>query len=44
MGLCETDTIRENAIAEFNKRTQSGEKCNFDEIHNKLRIEMAILH
>ena len=39
MGLCETDTIREIATAEFNKRTQSGEKCNFDEIHNKLRIE-----
>ena len=39
MGLYETDTIREIATAEFNKRTQSGEKCNFDEIHNKLRIE-----
>lgn len=39
MGLYETDTIREIATAEYNKRTQSGEKCNFDEIHNKLRIE-----
>lgn len=39
MGLYETDTIREIATAEFNKRTQSGEKCNFDEIHNRLRIE-----
>lgn len=39
MGLYETDTIREIATAEYNKRTQIGEKCNFDEIHNKLRIE-----
>lgn len=39
MGLYETDTLKEIATAEFNKRTQSGEKCNFDEIHNKIRIE-----
>lgn len=39
MGLCETDTIKEIATAEFNKRIQSGEKCSFDEIHNKLRKE-----
>lgn len=39
MGLYETDTLKEIATAEFNKRTQSGEKCNFDEIHNRLRIE-----
>lgn len=39
MGLCETDTIKEIATAEFKKRIQSGEKCSFDEIHNKLRKE-----
>jgi phage replisome organizer N-terminal domain protein len=39
MGLCETDTIKEIAIAEFNERIQRGEKCSFDEIHNKLRQE-----
>lgn len=39
MGLCETDTIKEIATAEFKRRIQSGEKCSFDEIHNKLRKE-----
>lgn len=43
MGLCETDTIKEAALAEFNKRVQNGEKCNFDEIHNKLRKEKGYL-
>lgn len=39
MGLCETDTIKEIALAEFNKKVQNGEKCNFGKIHNKLRKE-----
>lgn len=37
MGLSESDTIRELALAEFNRKTKNGEVCDFDDIHNQLR-------
>ena len=36
MGLCESDTIREQALAEYNRKLREGEECDFDNIHNRL--------
>lgn len=36
MGLCESDTIREQALSEYNRKLQKGEECDFDNIHNRL--------
>lgn len=38
MGLSDVDTAYEQAIIEYDKRKQMGEDCNFDEIHNKIRV------
>lgn len=37
MGLSESDTIKEQAVSEYNKKKQMGEECDFDDIHNRLR-------
>lgn len=37
MGLSESDTIREQASAEYNRKVKNGEECDFDDIHNRLR-------
>lgn len=38
MGLSDADTAYEQAINEYNKKKQMGEDCNFDEIHNRIRV------
>lgn len=38
MGLSDVDTAYEQAIIEYDKKKQMGEDCNFDEIHNKIRV------
>ena len=38
MGLSDVDTAYEQAINEYNKKKQMGEDCNFDEIHNRIRV------
>lgn len=36
MGLCESDTLREQASSEYNRKLQKGEECDFDNIYNRL--------
>lgn len=36
MGLCESDTLREQALSEYNRKLQKGEECDFDNIYNRL--------
>ncbi len=38
MGLSDVDTAYEQAIIEYDKKKQMGEDCNFDEIHNRIRV------
>jgi len=38
MGLSDVDIAYEQAINEYNKKKQMGEDCNFDEIHNRIRV------
>lgn len=36
MGMCESETLKEQALSEYNRKLQKGEKCNFDNIYNRL--------
>lgn len=36
MGLCQSDTLREQALSEYNRKLQKGEECDFDDIYNRL--------
>lgn len=36
MGMCESETIKEQAISEYNRKLQKGEECDLDNIYNRL--------
>lgn len=36
MGMCESETLKEQALSEYNRKLQKGEKCDFDNIYNRL--------
>lgn len=40
--LYEDDVIHEQALKEYNQKTQAGEKCNFTVIHNQKRKEKGL--
>ena len=36
MGMCESETLKEQATIEYNRKLQKGEECDFDNIYNRL--------
>lgn len=42
MALSENDYIHEQALKEYNQKTQAGENCNFTVIHNQKRKEKGL--